>query len=365
MSGLCLSQGDSLIGKELGDAESIIASGHTDDLDFLISFERRHRIWRYHLEGGGSGPMHALAQPVANVTDYILQAGCEENGGMEAIALLADGGLLVFCEKPPPSTDAIHVVPGWVFDVQQGEAPQKLFLDCKEDGWYPTDLATLPGGDVLVLQRFYSRAKGSAMRLRRLKQEDICDGVTLEGKLIAEFSAADGFAIDNMVMPIMLLKHRQHEITSDCRLPAISKVQTLVIEFLTKEGAAVFVHDTWGTRLLIVSDDNFSPSQQTVLHMFQLSESHRNRSEDTWAAPPSSEQEAHDETRDNRFILLCTIYTLTTMSATCIAVLTLRKWYSWRKEDWYRQMEPSIQLRGTSGDEDMAADLPAQPYADM
>ncbi|KAK3261504.1 hypothetical protein CYMTET_29587 [Cymbomonas tetramitiformis] len=322
-------EGDSLIGKELGDAESIIASGHTDDLDFLISFERRHRIWRYHLEGGGSGPMHALAQPVANVTDYILQAGCEENGGMEAIALLADGGLLVFCEKPPPSTDAIHVVPGWVFDVQQGEAPQKLFLDCKEDGWYPTDLATLPGGDVLVLQRFYSRAKGSAMRLRRLKQEDICDGVTLEGKLIAEFSAADGFAIDNM------------------------------------EGAAVFVHDTWGTRLLIVSDDNFSPSQQTVLHMFQLSESHRNRSEDTWAAPPSSEQEAHDETRDNRFILLCTIYTLTTMSATCIAVLTLRKWYSWRKEDWYRQMEPSIQLRGTSGDEDMAADLPAQPYADM
>lgn len=73
-------EGDSLIGKEMGDAESIIVSGHTDDPDFLISFERRHRIWRYHMEGGGSGPMLALPQPVANVTDYIHQAGCEENG---------------------------------------------------------------------------------------------------------------------------------------------------------------------------------------------------------------------------------------------------------------------------------------------
>lgn len=254
---------------------------------------------------------------------------------MEAIALLADGRLLVFCEKPPPSSDGAHVVPGWIFDVQRGKAPQKLFLDCKDDGWYPTDLATLPGGDVLVLQRFYSHAKGPAMRLRRLEQDDICDEMILEGKLIAEFSAADGFAIDNM------------------------------------EGAAVFVHDTWGTRLLIISDDNFSPSQQTVLHMFRLSESYRGITKDTWATPPSSEQEVHNETRGNRFILLWIIFSLTTMSGTFIALLALWKWYSWRKEDWYRQMESSIELRETCNEEgcsfiqDTAEDLPAELHANI
>ena len=107
------------------------------------------------------------------------------------------------------------------------------------DGYNPTGATTLPGGDVLVLERFYSFIDGSKPRIRRIAEHSIEPGAVLEGDLVAELKPP--LTVDNM-----------EGITAR---PADSA---------TPNGKAI---------VYLVSDDNFdSPEQRTLLMMFELEE---------------------------------------------------------------------------------------------
>ena len=96
----------------------------------------------------------------------------------------------------------------------------------------PTDAATLPNGDVLVLSRHYSLLGGARARLERVPAEAIKAGATLRGTLVARF---------------------QHPLTAD-----------------NFEGVAVVQDEDGATLVYILSDDNFNFFQRTLLLLFRL-----------------------------------------------------------------------------------------------
>jgi len=94
--------------------------------------------------------------------------------------------------------------------------------------------AVLLGGDVLVLERKFSWAAGVGIRIRRIPLESIAPGALVDGPSI--FDADLGQEIDNM------------------------------------EGIDAHVTAEGDTVLTMVSDDNFSLIQRTLLLQFTLVE---------------------------------------------------------------------------------------------
>jgi hypothetical protein len=97
-----------------------------------------------------------------------------------------------------------------------------------------TDCAVTPKGDLLILERSFSRLHGVGMRIRRVPLVDVKPGATLDGPAL--FEAGMSFQIDNM------------------------------------EGLSV--HRDAGGKLVLtlISDDNFSIIQRTLLLQFTLEE---------------------------------------------------------------------------------------------
>jgi hypothetical protein len=97
-----------------------------------------------------------------------------------------------------------------------------------------SDSVTLPSGDVLLLERRFSWWTGIAIRLRRIAISDIAPGALVDG---TELLFADlGYQIDNM------------------------------------EGLSAHLDANRDTVLTLISDDNFSLLQRTVLLQFKLFE---------------------------------------------------------------------------------------------
>ncbi len=192
------------------DAESLIKF----DGGYLVSFEQDHRL-EFVAEVGGGG----VASPLAAI-DF---SGVSMNSGMEAIARLADGRLLAFSERG-----------------RNGSGQLKAWLVSSisvQDLWFkppanfaPTDAATLPNGDVLVLLRYFSAIDGVAIKVHRIKADDIAAGSVLAGKEILHLTPE--FTVDNM------------------------------------EGLDVVALDDDTVRLVMISDDNFNSIQRTLLMMF-------------------------------------------------------------------------------------------------
>ena len=109
-----------------------------------------------------------------------------------------------------------------------------LFTVKRSDDYDITDAALLPGGDLLVLERHFSLARGIAMRIRRIPLQSLRPGALVDGRVLVE--ADLGFQIDNIEG---LAVHR------------------------TAQGEIV---------LTMVSDDNFSAIQRTILLQFTLLE---------------------------------------------------------------------------------------------
>ena len=89
-----------------------------------------------------------------------------------------------------------------------------------------------PAGDILVLERRYTLIGGVAALLRRLPQESIRRGARLDGAEIARLQPP--LNVDNM------------------------------------EGIAVRRNGAGGTLIYLLSDDNYSVLQRTLLLMFEL-----------------------------------------------------------------------------------------------
>ncbi len=209
--------GTPLSGKD-GDAEGLAGSL---DSDVFVSFERDHRIWRY---GFGKDGLRAKPTKVATPPEL---AQAPINSGLEAIAQLDDGRLLAMTEA---FLDSAGNIRGWL--LADKKAPISVVLK-RRAPFDLTDIRQLPGGDLLTLERRFSKIGGVGFEMRRLPAASLAPGQPMDGEVLAD--AGMNFIIDNM------------------------------------EGLSVRKTADGKTLVYVASDDNFNaPLQQTLLMMFEL-----------------------------------------------------------------------------------------------
>ena len=135
------------------------------------------------------------------------------------------GTLVAFSES---LTDSKGDLQGWLIG---GPTPGSFTLK-RLEGFDVTDAAPTPDGGLIVLERRFRYSKGIKMRIRRINAGEIKRGALIEGETLLE--ATDALNIDNM------------------------------------EGIAVHRSSAGETILTLISDDNFSALQRTLLMQFAL-----------------------------------------------------------------------------------------------
>ncbi len=198
----------SLAGSPEGDAEGL---AHGEGGSVVVSFETRPKLLVYPRKGGP--PVHL--KPPPGLKD------AAKNQGIETLTRLADGRLLALTE----GLETEGGVVGWIGGNRK---PWFRLTWLTSGGFQPTGAATLPSGDVLVLER---RIVPPGARVRRLEASRIAADAVLDGEEIARFEGTLTF--DNM------------------------------------EGIAA--RDDAGESLVyLVSDNNYSFLQRTLLLMFRI-----------------------------------------------------------------------------------------------
>lgn len=204
------------------DTEALAIAGP----DAFVASERVHEIRRFDWAGGG---IRARGMPIATPA---AMKSLPANKSLEALAVAPAahplaGALIAIAEQARPGDDA--PTRGWVVT----GARQFAFDVARSQGFDVTDLTFLPGGDALLLERRFRVFGGVACRIRRLSPDVFQPGATIHGEVI--FEADNSSVIDNMEG---IATHRDP---------------------VTRE-----------TVVTLVSDDNFSPLQRTVLLEFAL-----------------------------------------------------------------------------------------------
>ncbi|MBN9453111.1 MAG: esterase-like activity of phytase family protein [Bosea sp.] len=188
----------------------------------FIGIERKHEIVRFDWARDG---VEARARPVP-VPPEIKRL--PRNRGLEALGVMPvgplKGALIAIAERSGKEDES-------TLGAILGGPQPGLFKLARHDGYDITDLAFLPGGDMLVLERWYQPLRGVGMRMRRIAGRDIRPGALVDGQRLIE--ADLGFEIDNM------------------------------------EGLSVHLEED-KTILTLISDDNFSFLQRTLLLEFEL-----------------------------------------------------------------------------------------------
>ena len=211
--------------KPMTDAEGLVAlgarNGTAGDTELVVSFEQRPRITVFRPDGEF---LRDIPLPVSlrNIDDYT-----GDNNELEAVAMHDEFGIITAPERPLKTA-----------------APGKFTLysmDGREWTYPPLDpeystlagLETMPGGDLLVLERrFSSMFEPVIFALRRLRLSRNGENPDLPVSEVVHFDTSKGWAIDNF--------------------------------------EAVARHE--GNRYFMVSDDNDSVFQKTLLVYFEVLE---------------------------------------------------------------------------------------------
>ncbi len=209
-----------LKGKRLGrrdrDAESIARMG---DDSYIVTFEQNHRAWIYQLSPSG------FVTPPIQLHMPAELARAPINGGLEAVTVLPDGKILALTEG---YRDREGYLKGWLF----GASGFERVAYRQSGGFSPTDLATSAAGDIYVLERDYDLLRGPAVRILEFASANLKSGVLAEGR------------------ELLRLEH------------------PLIVDNF--EGLATH-EDAQGDEIFyLVSDNNFSPLQRTLLLQFRL-----------------------------------------------------------------------------------------------
>ena len=203
------------------DTESIAEDGGT----VFVGIERVHRIVRFDY---GRNGLLARGTPIAVPPAF---ARLPSNKGIECLVFVPKGALartlMAISER---GLDAAGNIRGFLIG---GPSPGEFAVRRIGD-FDVSDCAITPGGDLLLLERSFSTLRGVGMRIRRVPLGDVKPGATIDGPALVE--ADMGYQIDNMEG---LSVHR------------------------AADGALV---------LTLISDDNFSVLQRTVLLQFTLAE---------------------------------------------------------------------------------------------
>lgn len=200
-----------------GDAESLV---RLPQGDWLVGFERQHRILRYRDLTGPGIPVEAPPG----------LEGAPSNGGLEGLTLLSDGRLLALAEQLP-GAEGPESRAAWLGTFQNTRIIWRQTSYLPAPGLEPTDAAGLPDGSALVLERRFSLFGGFTARLAHLP------AAALRGP--GPFSAETWL-----------------------ELPPDAPAENW-------EGVAVTQHAGRGL-VALVADDNQSPLQQSLLLLYAL-----------------------------------------------------------------------------------------------
>lgn len=208
------------------DSEGMtLVDGDTRQGTAYVSFERKHRIARYPFTADRFGP------PTGTVPLPAAAKAMVANRGIEAMALIKtgklEGTLVAFAEG---RADKNGNLMGWLIG---GPTPGGILLK-RIGGFDITDAASLPDGGVVLLERRFRFSEGIKMRLRRVAAGEIKRGALIEGEVLLD--ADDSLNIDNM------------------------------------EAIAAHRAASGETMLTLMSDDNFSALQRTLIMQFTLPE---------------------------------------------------------------------------------------------
>lgn len=206
------------------DAEGLaLAGGNTRSGTAFVSFERKHRILRYPFTAKSFGPPDRTVRLPKEARTM------GANLGIEAIALIRAGRLkgtiVAFSER---LKDRNGNLKGWLIG---GRKPGSITVR-RIGGFDITDAAGLPDGGLVLLERRFRYAEGVKMRIRRISPAELKSGAPIEGEILLE--AADNLNIDNM------------------------------------EAIAVHRSASGETILTLMSDDNFSLLQRTLIMQFAM-----------------------------------------------------------------------------------------------
>jgi hypothetical protein len=196
------------------------------DLDSpaVVSFENNVRIWRYDLSQGPA------ARPT-NIPIGKWVKALHPNAQLEAVTIWKPDTILTFGEaKVAPGDDLLGALEAYPGD---GRPHTRLLSVVPHDPFDITSAAKDASGNVFLLERRFSLLGGLGMELRYIPAAAIREGARLDGKVLMNLSYQDA-NIDNM------------------------------------EGVAVRRGPRGETLIYIVSDDNYSPIQRTLLLMFEL-----------------------------------------------------------------------------------------------
>ncbi len=218
--------GEPIEGKELADAEGLVVDGANPlKSTAYVSFERHHRVWRYdlHKDGFDARPTQILTQRHFG--------RLSTNAGIEALTILrpAEGNkpprLLLVTENTRDPRGNVRAF------ITEGRTVKRLSFRL-HDPYHPTDIARLPDGDFLLLERRFSLLAGAGMQIRRIRKEDIKPNAIVDGEILLE--AGRERSVDNM------------------------------------EGLSVRQDQRGNVWVYVMSDDNRNPLQRTLLVMFRL-----------------------------------------------------------------------------------------------
>lgn len=197
-----------------GDAEALATALQGG---LVVAFERQHRFWLYPEEPPFAAPPAPFPAPKAIVA-------LPANSGVESLVTLPGSRLLAIAEGDEDGGDEI---PGWLW---QDERWHPLAWT-RVRPYRPTDATALPGGGVMVLERRFSLAGGPGARLSFVQAEEIVPGARLFGTPVAELKLPQ--SVDNF------------------------------------EGVAARLAPDGSTLLYLLSDDNRSELQRTLLLQFR------------------------------------------------------------------------------------------------
>lgn len=204
------------------DTESMARDGRW----IYVGIERVNRIVRFDV---GSGGLRARAETVLAPADI---RKLPYNSGLEALVMVPKGlplaGTLIAISER--GLDGDGNIKGYLIG---GPSPG-TFAVRRTDSFDISDAALLPDGDLLLLERKFTLFNGIGIRIRRIAANTVRPGVVIDGPSI--FDADLGQEIDNF------------------------------------EGLDVHVSAEGDTVLTLVSDDNFSALQRTLLVQFTLVE---------------------------------------------------------------------------------------------
>jgi len=215
-------EGKPLAARGWYDAESLTEMGGM----YYIGIERVEQIVRLDFRRDGFA---ARGEPIAVPPDF---KSFTYNKSLECLTAAPKGSplagnLIVITER---SLDAAGNHRSFLL---KGDHVERFTVK-RSDDFDVTDCTILPPGDLLVLERRFSPARGVAMRIRRIPLTAIKPGAAIDGKILID--ADLGYQIDNM------------------------------------EGIAVHRDGNGDTIITLVSDDNFSVIQRNLLLQFALVE---------------------------------------------------------------------------------------------